>query len=147
MRPDLSIVVPAYNEAESLPELADQIRAALDGAGLSFEVWLVDDGSDDGSWATIQDLHSADRRFAGVRFRRNYGKSAALAAGFRRANGRCVATLERVEAEAARSLGEAHPVQVLQQGHALAVGDPAARLQLRHQGVPTRGDRERPCVR
>lgn len=94
MRPDLSIVVPAYNEAESLPELADQIRAALDGAGLTFEVWLVDDGSDDGSWAAIQALHEADRRFAGVRFRRNYGKSAALAAGFRRANGRCVATLD-----------------------------------------------------
>jgi len=94
MRPDLSVVVPAYNEAESLPELADQIRAALDGVGLTFEVWLVDDGSDDGSWAVIEALHAADDRFAGVRFRRNYGKSAALAAGFARATGRCVATLD-----------------------------------------------------
>ncbi len=94
MRPDLSVVVPAYNEAESLPELADQIRDALDGAGLSFEVWLVDDGSDDGSWDVIDRVHRQDARFAGVRFRRNYGKSAALAAGFRRARGRCVATLD-----------------------------------------------------
>lgn len=94
MRPDLSVVVPAYNEAESLPELADQIREALGGADLTFEVWLVDDGSDDGSWEVIERLHAEDDRFAGIRFRRNYGKSAALAAGFRRARGRYVATLD-----------------------------------------------------
>jgi len=94
MRPDLSVVVPVYTEAESLPALADEIRAALDSAGLSFEVWLVDDGSSDDSWAVIDQLHDADPRFAGVRFRRNYGKSAALAAGFARANGRFVATLD-----------------------------------------------------
>lgn len=93
-RPDLSVVVPVYSEAESLPELADQVRAAMDGAGLSFEVWLVDDGSDDGSWGVIERLHAEDGRFHGVRFRRNYGKSAALAAGFARARGRYVATLD-----------------------------------------------------
>ncbi|WP_420455850.1 glycosyltransferase family 2 protein [Rubrivirga sp.] len=93
-RPDLSVVVPVYSEAESLPTLADEIRQALDQAGLTFEVWLVDDGSDDGSWGVIERLHRRDARFAGVRFRRNYGKSAALAAGFRRATGRCVATLD-----------------------------------------------------
>ena len=92
MRPDLSIVVPVYNEAESLPQLADEIRAAFPRR--PFEVWLVDDGSDDGSWGVIERLHQEDSRFAGVRFRRNYGKSAALAAGFRRATGRYVATLD-----------------------------------------------------
>lgn len=92
MRPDLSVVVPVYNEAESLPELADQIREAL--AGLDYEVWLIDDGSDDGSWSVISRLHEEDGRFAGARFRRNYGKSAALAAGFRRATGRYIATLD-----------------------------------------------------
>ena len=91
-RPDLSVVVPVYDEAESLPALADEIRAAL--AGLSFEVWLVDDGSQDGSWPVIERLQTEDARFAGVRFRRNYGKSAALAAGFQRARGRYVATLD-----------------------------------------------------
>jgi glycosyltransferase involved in cell wall biosynthesis len=94
MKPDLSVVVPVYEEAESLPELAAQIRAAMDGAGLTFEVWLVDDGSKDASWAEIGRLHAADGRFRGVRFRRNYGKSAALAAGFARAGGRYVATLD-----------------------------------------------------
>jgi glycosyltransferase involved in cell wall biosynthesis len=92
--PDLSLIVPVYEEAESLPELAEGIRTALDGAALSFEVWLVDDGSRDDSWAVIERLHAADPRFAGVRFRRNYGKSAGLAAGFARARGRYVATLD-----------------------------------------------------
>ena len=94
MTPDLSIVVPVYDEAESLPELADRIRAAMASGGLDFEVWLVDDGSRDESWAVIERLHAEDGRFRGVRFRRNYGKSAALAAGFARTTGRCVATLD-----------------------------------------------------
>ena len=93
-QPDLSVVVPVYNEAESLPELADALRQSLGGAGLSFEVWLVDDGSTDGSWDVILGLAEADPRFGGVQFRRNYGKSAALAAGFERAGGRFVATLD-----------------------------------------------------
>ncbi|MEM0961783.1 MAG: glycosyltransferase family 2 protein [Bacteroidota bacterium] len=94
MRPDLSIVIPVYNEADSLPALADEIRQAMGDAGLSFEVWLVDDGSDDGSWQVIDRIHREDERFAGIRFRRNYGKSPALAVGFTRATGRYVATLD-----------------------------------------------------
>jgi glycosyltransferase involved in cell wall biosynthesis len=94
MSPTVSVVVPVFEEAASLPELAAEIRAAMEGAGLSFEAWLVDDGSADDSWAVIERLHAEDARFAGVRFRRNYGKSAALAAGFARARGRYVATLD-----------------------------------------------------
>jgi glycosyltransferase involved in cell wall biosynthesis len=93
-RPDVSLVIPLLDEAESLPELADRIRAALDGAGRSFEVWMVDDGSTDSSWDVIRALHRADPRFAGVRFRKNYGKSAALAIGFKHARGRYVVTLD-----------------------------------------------------
>ena len=92
--PDLSIVVPVYEEEASLPELARRIRAACDEAGCSFEAWLVDDGSADSSWAVIEALHAEDPRFAGIRFRRNYGKSAALAVGFERAEGRYVVTLD-----------------------------------------------------
>ncbi|MEM9997370.1 MAG: glycosyltransferase family 2 protein [Bacteroidota bacterium] len=94
MQPDVSVVVPVYNEAESLPELATQIRAALEDARLTFEVWLVDDGSTDGSWDVIESLHELDARYAGVRFRKNNGKSAALAVGFERAAGRYVCTLD-----------------------------------------------------
>ncbi|ARA95126.1 glycosyltransferase [Rhodothermaceae bacterium RA] len=90
----MSIVVPVFEEAESLPELARAIRAACDGAGYRFEVWLIDDGSRDASWEVIQALHEEDPRFAGVRLRRNYGKSAALALGFERARGRYVVTLD-----------------------------------------------------
>lgn len=92
--PDLTIVVPVFEEEESLPELAQQIREACEGAGLSFEVWFVDDGSRDGSWPVIERLHAGDARVAGVRFRRNYGKSAALAAGFAQAQGRYVVTID-----------------------------------------------------
>jgi glycosyltransferase involved in cell wall biosynthesis len=94
MAPDVTVVVPAFEEAESLPELADRIRDALESAGHSFEVWLVDDGSEDDTWPTIEAIHARDSRFAGVRFRMNYGKSAALSAGFARARGRFVCTLD-----------------------------------------------------
>ena len=86
--------MPVYEEAESLPELASRIRAACEGAGLTFEVWLVDDGSRDDSWRVIEGLAEADRCFRGIRFRRNYGKSAALAVGFERAKGRYVVTMD-----------------------------------------------------
>ncbi len=94
MTPDLSIVVPVYDEAASLPELAREIRTVCEAHGYSFEVWLVDDGSRDGSWEVIERLHAEDPRFAGVRLRRNYGKSGALAVGFERARGRYVVTLD-----------------------------------------------------
>ena len=94
MTPDVSLVIPAYEEAESLPELAGRIRAACEGAGLAFEAWLIDDGSKDATWAAIERLAAEDDRFRGVRFRRNYGKSAALAVGFERARGRYVVTMD-----------------------------------------------------
>ncbi|CAM3209104.1 glycosyltransferase family 2 protein [Rhodothermus bifroesti] len=94
MMPDVSIVVPVYEEAASLPELAEEIRMVCEAQGYMFEVWLIDDGSKDDSWAVISRLHEQDPRFAGVRLRRNYGKSAALAVGFARARGRYVVTLD-----------------------------------------------------
>ncbi|HYE58658.1 MAG TPA: glycosyltransferase family 2 protein [Rhodothermales bacterium] len=94
MTPDVSIIVPVYDEAESLPELVARIRAACEEAGLSFEVWMVDDGSKDNSWGRIQAFAEEDARLHGIRFRRNYGKSAALAVGFQQATGRYVVTLD-----------------------------------------------------
>ncbi len=92
--PDLSLVIPVYEEEDSLPELAEGIRRHTEGVGLTFEVWFVDDGSTDRSWEVIGRLHEADPRFGGIRFRRNYGKSAALAVGFERAAGRYVITMD-----------------------------------------------------
>ena len=92
--PDVSVVVPVYDEADSLPELAGEIRAACEGAGYRFEAWFVDDGSRDASWRAIRELHAEDPRMAGLRLRRNYGKSAALALGFEQARGRYVVTMD-----------------------------------------------------
>lgn len=93
-RPDLSIIIPAYEEAASLSELTERIRDACDESGLSFKVWIVDDGSRDETWGVVRSLHEDDPRIAGLRFQRNYGKSAALALGFERARGRYVVTMD-----------------------------------------------------
>ncbi len=86
--------MPAYEEAESLPELVERIRAACEGAGLSFRVWIIDDGSRDETWSAVQSLHEEDDRVAGLRFQRNYGKSAALSVGFDRVQGEYVVTMD-----------------------------------------------------
>lgn len=94
MKPTVSIIVPVFDEAESIPELADRIVRACETEGISFEVWMVDDGSRDGSWSAIQRAHASDSRFNGIRLSRNYGKSAALAVGFERARGTFTITLD-----------------------------------------------------
>lgn len=94
MQPHLSIIVPVFEEEESLPELAVLLREVCRREAYSFEVWMIDDGSTDNSWQVIQQIHNEDPRFAGVRFRRNYGKSAALAVGFQRSRGRYVVTID-----------------------------------------------------
>ncbi|MBN8589477.1 MAG: glycosyltransferase family 2 protein [Rhodothermia bacterium] len=94
MKPTVSIVIPAKDEAESLPELADQIRMSCTPIELSFEVWIIDDGSKDDSWEVIKRLQREDARFQGIRFARNYGKSAALSVGFARACGQYVVTMD-----------------------------------------------------
>lgn len=92
--PDVTVIVPAYEEADALPELAERLRTVCEEAGFSFQVWIVDDGSRDGTWEVVRSLHAEDPRIAGLRFRRNYGKSAALAVGFERAQGTYVATID-----------------------------------------------------
>lgn len=93
-RPDLSIIIPAYEEAESLPELVERLRAVCEDDDRSFRVWIIDDGSRDGTWDVIRGLHDDDARVVGLRFQRNFGKSAALAVGFERARGRYVVTID-----------------------------------------------------
>lgn len=91
---DVSIVIPLYNEEESLPELCDWINRVLTSDNLSFEVILVDDGSNDGSWEQIVTLKKTFSQIRGVKFRRNYGKSAALHTGFGMAEGDVVFTMD-----------------------------------------------------
>ena len=91
---NVSIVVPLFNEEESLPELCGWIDRVLSENKLSYEVILVDDGSNDGSWVQIETLKKTYTQVRGIRFRRNYGKSAALHTGFARAKGEVVITMD-----------------------------------------------------
>jgi glycosyltransferase involved in cell wall biosynthesis len=94
VRLGISAVVPAYNEAESLPELVRELTAALDALGRPWEILIVDDGSRDGTDRAIAALAAADRRVRGVSLRQNFGKSAALATAFRLVRGEWVLTLD-----------------------------------------------------
>lgn len=91
---DLSVVVSLLNEEESLQELTDWIKRVADKEHLSFEVILIDDGSTDNSWNVIKNLRSNQNWIKGIRFRRNYGKSAALNTGFQHASGNVIITLD-----------------------------------------------------
>ncbi|GAB2544456.1 glycosyltransferase family 2 protein [Rufibacter soli] len=93
-RIDISVVIPLLNEAESLPELTQWINRVMTSHGFLYEVILVDDGSTDTSWKVIQDLSAHDPHLKGIRFNRNYGKSAALNVGFQETQGRVVITMD-----------------------------------------------------
>lgn len=93
-RPDLSAVVPAYDERENLPLLVEELRAALDGTGKHWELVLVDDGSGDGSGGWMVSAAALDPRIVPVVLERNVGQSGALAAGLLRARGEIVVTLD-----------------------------------------------------
>jgi glycosyltransferase involved in cell wall biosynthesis len=91
---DISVIIPLFNERESLPELNAWIRRVMETNGFSHEVIMVDDGSDDGSWDCITELSKTDPAVHGIQFRRNYGKSAALYCGFEKAQGDVVITMD-----------------------------------------------------
>ena len=91
---ELSIVISLFNEKESLRELVQWIHEALAGKVSDYEIIMVDDGSTDGSWDTIQEMAASDKTIHGIRFRRNYGKSAALYCGFEAAQGDIVVTMD-----------------------------------------------------
>lgn len=91
---DISVVIPLLNEEESLVELRNWIGRVMDAEGFSYELIFVDDGSTDSSWEIISRLSQEDERVRGVRFRTNYGKSAALYCGFERAEGDVVITMD-----------------------------------------------------
>ncbi len=91
---DISVIVPLLNEEESLPELVDWIKRVKNENDFSCEIILIDDGSDDASWNVIKDLSSKNEEVKGIKFRRNYGKSAALFSGFDAAQGDVVITMD-----------------------------------------------------
>ena len=91
---DLSIIIPLFNEAESLPPLYDWIKRVMDENKFSYEIIFINDGSTDDSWKVINDLKSKDDCVKAIRFRRNYGKSPALFCGYEKAKGDVVITMD-----------------------------------------------------
>ena len=91
---DISVIVPLLNEAESLPELAAWIERVMAENNFTYEVIMVDDGSTDESWSVIQELHTKNPAIKGIKFRRNYGKSAALNTAFEACHGDVVITMD-----------------------------------------------------
>ncbi len=91
---NISIVIPVFNEEESLPELCSWIQRVVQGNNLTYEIIMVDDGSTDNSWSVVESLHQSDNHVKGIRFQRNYGKSAALNEGFKASNGEVVITMD-----------------------------------------------------
>ncbi len=91
---NLSVIIPLYNEEESLPELAAWIERVVNEQSLSYEILMVDDGSTDGSWKVVEQLHATNPNIKGIKFRTNYGKSAALNTAFAACEGDVVITMD-----------------------------------------------------
>src|SRR5215207_8383477 len=92
--PDISLVVPVYNERETLEEVYRQSVAALEAVGRPYEIIVVDDGSTDGTWELIERLHAEDAQLRAVRFKRNFGQHPAMHAGLVRARGGVIVTMD-----------------------------------------------------
>lgn len=92
--PEISVIIPAQDEEESLPELCSWISRVMQAHGFSYEVIIIDDGSTDSTWEKIQEINAADSNIKGIRFNRNFGKSAALQTGFRASKGKVVITMD-----------------------------------------------------
>lgn len=91
---DISVVVPLFNEEESLPELADWIKRVMEEKNFTYEIVMIDDGSKDDSWQVVEDLQKKNPNIKGIKFRRNYGKAAALYCGFEEVKGDVVITMD-----------------------------------------------------
>lgn len=118
---DLSIVIPLYDEEESLAILYQRIADTMRVAGLSYEIWFIDDGSRDGSWSVIEELHLHHTEVKAIRFARNYGKSAGLQVAFQRVCGRVVATMDADLQDAPEELPELYRM-IIEEGYDLVSG-------------------------
>lgn len=120
MAPDLSVVIPIRNEAPNLRALYDEMVATLGAWGRPFELVIVDDGSTDDSFRILAELQAGDPRLRVIRFRRNFGQTAAFAAGFRHARGRLIATADGDLQNDPRDLPRM--VELIDQGHDIVCG-------------------------
>lgn len=137
VRPDLSVVIPLFNEAESLTELYQRIVAQTRQCGLSYEVIFVDDGSTDNSWQVIEELRAADEAVHGIKFRRNYGKSPGLQSGFERVRGRVVITMDADLQDSPEEIPELYRM-ITAEGYDLVSGWKKKRYDPLSKTIPTK---------
>lgn len=136
-QPDISIVVPLYNEAESLPELAQWIERVMNAHGYSYEVIFVNDGSTDDSWEVIKSLVAKNPALHGISFRRNYGKSPALNTGFEAAKGRVVITMDADLQDSPDEIPELYRM-IIEDGYDLVSGWKQKRYDPLSKTIPTK---------
>ncbi len=134
---DISVVIPLYNEAESLPELAAWIERVMNDHDFSYEVIFVDDGSTDDSWATIRSLQEKNPNLHGISFRRNYGKSPALNTGFNAAKGDVVITMDADLQDSPDEIPELYRM-IMRDGYDLVSGWKRKRYDPLSKTIPTK---------
>ncbi len=133
---NISVVIPLYNEAESLPELCEWIVRVMEANNFSYEILLVDDGSKDNSWHVISTLASKNTSIKGIRFRRNYGKSAALNSGFNVSKGEVVITMDADLQDSPDEIPELY--KMIKEGDDLVSGWKKKRHDPLSKTIPTR---------
>lgn len=135
--PDVTVVIPLLNEAESLPELCAWIVRVADAQQLRYEIVLVDDGSTDNSWAVIRRLADENPYVRGIRFNTNYGKSAALHTGFQAARGRVVITMDADLQDSPDEIPDLYRM-ITEEGYDLVSGWKQKRYDPPSKTIPTR---------
>lgn len=134
---DISLVIPLFNEVESLSELHGWISKVMKENGYEYEIIFVDDGSNDGSWNLIKSLQDNDQRVKGIKLRRNYGKSAGLNLGFEMANGDVVITMDADLQDSPEEIPELYQM-IKNQGYDLVSGWKKKRFDPISKTIPTK---------
>ncbi len=134
---DISVIVPLYNEEESLPELYTWIERVMKARGFSYEVIFVNDGSTDRSWQVIEELSRQSTAVKGIKFRRNYGKSPALFCGFERAQGDVVITMDADLQDSPDEIPELYRM-IMEDGYDLVSGWKRKRYDPLSKTIPTK---------
>lgn len=134
---DISVVIPLYNEEESLPELQAWIEKVMNENGFSYEIIFVNDGSTDGSWNVIEELSKKHKNIKGIKFRRNYGKSPALFCGFEKAQGDVVITMDADLQDSPDEIPELYRI-IKEDGYDLVSGWKQKRYDPLSKTIPTK---------
>ncbi|MBQ0090555.1 MAG: glycosyltransferase [Prevotellaceae bacterium] len=134
---NISVVVPLYNEDESLNELHSWIKKVMNENGFTYEIIFISDGSTDNSWAVIEELQKKDTNVHGIKFRRNYGKSAALYCGFKKAEGDVVITMDADLQDSPDEIPELYRM-IMVEGYDLVSGYKQKRYDPLSKTIPTK---------